>query len=283
MARRKRLLSAWLSAASLLAAAFVLVAPANAQTSTCTVSPADQAIDAEEQQMLTLVNDYRAANGKPPLGLNPDVTRAAAWFSRDQASKNYLSLDHVDSNGRFIPDRLTWCGVSYTSWAENVFAGSPDAEVAFSWWQNSPPHNANLLRDGVTLAGIARAFNAGTTYGWYWTLDLTAPTATFISGSTWYMNGTNTSSGLPGSSVSVFGVAALRNVPYQMVLATSGCNTTLAVLNPSNRFANTSGFIPRTVGVIPAGVAPGNYVICLKSAPDFSTPTGTTPVNFTVG
>jgi uncharacterized protein YkwD len=276
------LLPVWIAAACLLATAFVLVGPATAQTAPCPVSAEDQAIDSEEQQMLALINQYRTANGKLPLALNPGVTRAAAWFSRDQASKNYLSLNHFDSNGRFVPDRLTWCGVSYTAWAENVYAGSPEAEDAFLWWQNSPPHNENLLRDTVTLAGIARAFQPGTTYGWYWTLDLTAPPATFIAGSTWYMNGTNASTGLPGSSVSVFGVAALRNVPYQMVLATSGCNTTVAVLNPSNRFANTSGFIPRTIGVIPAATPPGTYAICFKSGPELSTPTGTTPVNFTL-
>lgn len=276
------LLSVWLAMAGLGASTVALVGPATAQTTSCTVSPADQAIDAEEQRMLTLVNEYRAANGKRPLALNPDVTRAAAWFSRDQASKNYLSFNHVDSNGRYIPERLSWCGVTFAGWAENVYAGTPDAESTFLWWKNSSSHNANLLRDTVSLAGIARAFNAGTTYGWYWTLDLTAPPRTTIVGGTWYPDGTTVSSGSVGTTVSAFAVGAFENLGYQMVLATDDCNSTVAVLNPTRRFADNTGFLSRTVGRIPAGTPAGNYEVCFKSTPDISEPTATGPTTFTL-
>ena len=147
--------------------------PAGAQTAACPVSAQDQAVDAEEQALLGLINQYRQANGKNALALHADVTRAAAWFSRDMATKNYFPYDHVDANGRNIGQRLTWCGVSYSNWAENIYAGSPGAQAVFDAWKNSSSHNVNMLRDGVTSAGIARAYDAGSTYGWYWTLDLT--------------------------------------------------------------------------------------------------------------
>ena len=151
---------------------------ASAQTTTtCPVSRTDQAIDSEEQTLLNLINQYRQEHGKNALAMHPTVSRAAAWFSRDMATKNYFPYDHVDSNGRTIGQRLSWCTASFTNWAENIYAGRPDAQSVFTAWRNSSGHNANMLRDGVTSAGIARAYGAGTTYGWYWTLDLTNSSA----------------------------------------------------------------------------------------------------------
>jgi uncharacterized protein YkwD len=151
-----------------------LGSPATAQTtSSCPVSSTDQAIDSEEQALLNLINQYRQQYGKNALTMHPTVTRAAAWFSRDMATKNYFPYNHVDSNGRTVDQRLSWCGASFTNWAENIYAGRSDAQSVFTAWRNSSGHNANMLRDGVTSAGIGRAYGAGTTYGWYWTLDLT--------------------------------------------------------------------------------------------------------------
>lgn len=147
--------------------------PAGAQTAACSVSAQDQAIDAEEQALLGLINQYRQANGKNALAMHSDVARAAAWFSRDMATRNYFPYNHVDSNGRSIDQRLNWCAVSFSNWAENIYAGSPAAQAVFDAWRASSTHNTNMLRDGVTSAGIARAYDAGSTYGWYWTLDLT--------------------------------------------------------------------------------------------------------------
>jgi uncharacterized protein YkwD len=151
-------------------------AGAGKATAACPVSSQDQAIDAQERALLDLVNQYRVANGLNALAFQTRVTRAASWFSRDMATKNYFPPDHVDSNGRAINQRLTWCGSKFTNWAENIYAGSPDAQTVFDAWKASSIHNANMLRTGVTAAGIARAYNAGSTYGWYWTLDLTNTT-----------------------------------------------------------------------------------------------------------
>ena len=147
--------------------------PAGAQAAGCSVSALDQAIDTEEQALLGLINQYRQAYGKNALGMHSDVTRAAAWFSRDMASKDYFPYNHIDSNGRGIDQRLIWCGVSFSNWAENVYAGSASAQAVFDAWRASSTHNTNMLRDGVTSAGIARAYQADSTYSWYWTLDVT--------------------------------------------------------------------------------------------------------------
>ena len=36
-------------------------------------------------------------------------------------------------------------------------------------WKNSPGHNQNMLDGSWTEIGIGRAYNSGSTYGWYWT------------------------------------------------------------------------------------------------------------------
>jgi uncharacterized protein YkwD len=213
-------------------------APAGQAQATCAVSPADQTIDSEELAFLTLLNNHRATNGLPALSFHPDVTRAAAWFSRDMASKNYTSANHVDSNGRDIPTRLSWCGVTWGAWAENIFWGDGTAAGAFDWWKNSPTHNTNMLSPNVFTAGVARAFDPGSTFGWYWTLDFTDsrrdPVANFDndldsdisvfrpSTSTWYVT---------GGTVIPFGTAG--DVPVVGDYDGDG-NADIAVFRPSS-------------------------------------------------
>ncbi len=282
MAPRKNLLLSTLVSVALVAGmSAVGVAPAGSLTN-CTVSASEQAIDAEEQQLLVLINQYRAQHGRGPLSFSPDVTRAAAWFSRNMADTNTFPADHRDTLGRDVGTRLTECDVRWSRYAENIAAGPPDAQSIFNLWKDSPSHNTNMLDPNVTLAGIARAYGPNTQYGWYWTLDLTAPPATTITGSTWYSDGTNAKSGGPGTTVRAYAVGAFVNVPYQLVLATSGCASTVAVLNPNTRFANSSGFIGTTVGTVPSGSPPGNYVVCFRSTADISPPVATGPVAFTL-
>jgi len=99
-----------------------------------------------------------------------------------------------------------------------------------------------------------------------------------INGSTWYSDGSNSTSGGVGTAVSVFGVGAFANVPYRMVLAAPGCGVVVAVLNPVLRYATTSGYLGRTVGTVPAGVPAGTYTACFKNAS--GSPTATGPVAF---
>lgn len=165
-----------LAVALVVGCAFIgLDVPAGgAQTGTCPVSAADQTIDTEEFNLVVLINQYRHDNGLKALTMHPDVTRAASWFSRDMASMNYFPANHVDSLGRDIPTRIAACGAVYNNWAENIYAfNSGLATDTFTGWKNSPVHNTNMLSPNVSSAGIARAFDAASTYGWYWTLDLT--------------------------------------------------------------------------------------------------------------
>ena len=265
-----------------------LPGPAGAQTASCTVSSSDLTIDAEEQRLLDLVNTYRVNNGRTPLTMDPAVTRAAAWFSRDMATRNYFAGDHVDMNGRNIPTRLTWCGVAWQAWRENIYAGSPDAGVVFEAWRTSAVHNTNLLASDITLAGVARSFNAASQFGWYWVMDYTTPTAgsrAVVAGNTWYSNGAKARSGPAGTVVQAYAVGALQNVPYRLVLGSGtesqACATTVQVLNPTVVFAGPNGLIGRVTGTVQAGIAPGTYKLCFEDS-STGNHTGTGGATFTV-
>ena len=128
-------------------------------------------IDAEEQAFLTLINDYRQQNGQQPLALSSALTRASAWKSQDLGANNYFAHDDL-----YVPrswdQRIRDCGYSYNTWiGENIAAGNAAATDTFDQWRNSPGHNANMLSANYSAIGIARAYNAGAAYGWYWSTD----------------------------------------------------------------------------------------------------------------
>jgi uncharacterized protein YkwD len=133
----------------------------------CTVT---DTFDSEEAQFLTLINNYRAQNGRSALTVSTNLNRAAAWMVVDMATKNYFA--HTDSLGRAPSQRATDCG--YPGGAgENLAAGTnrSTAQTAFDAWKNSAGHNANMLNASYRQIGIARYWTGSSTYGWYWATD----------------------------------------------------------------------------------------------------------------
>src|SRR5438132_4878275 len=50
-------------------------------------------------------------------------------------------------------------------------AGTARAADSFKMWHESPEHNANMLGSHYTVIGIARAYSATSTFGWYWATE----------------------------------------------------------------------------------------------------------------
>ncbi len=139
--------------------------PAAEALTNCTVS--DLSTDAEEAAFLTLINAYRAQNGRGALTISTNLSRAATWHGTDMGAKGYFS--HTDSLGRSPSARARDC--DYPGGAgENIAAGTiwDTAQEAFDAWRNSSGHNANMLNSSYTKIGIARVFVSGSRYGWYW-------------------------------------------------------------------------------------------------------------------
>jgi hypothetical protein len=131
---------------------------------------ADVTIDSEERAFLNLINSYRAQNGAGALTISVNLNRAASWMAVDLGAKNYFS--HTDSLGRDPSRRVQDCGFPGGA-GENIAAGTvtDTAQEAFDLWRNSPGHNSNMLNASYRQIGIARAYAAGSTYGWYWVTD----------------------------------------------------------------------------------------------------------------
>lgn len=289
MARRnpRRLLGGLLVAVAAASLTVLAPSPARAQVA-CPVNSGDLAVDSEEQQLLDLVNQYRADNGRSALAMDTAVTRPATWFSRDMATGNYFPLDHIDRNGRTIPQRLTWCGVAYNAWRENIYGGSPEAQVVFDAWQASSTHNTNMLATDITLAGVARSFNGPSEFDWYWVMNYTSPVAApvaVVAGSSWYTSGEKSRSGPVGTAIRAYAVNAFQNVPYRMVLGTGpsdkACQTIVQVLNTNVVFAGPNGLIGTVTGTVRAGIAPGTYKLCFEDS-SAGNSTGTGGTTFTV-
>jgi uncharacterized protein YkwD len=134
----------------------------------CTV---DASIDAEEQELLRLINAHRRDNGLDPLALSSRLSRAAAWKARHMAEGDYFSHDD-DGTGRNFVDRIRDCGYRENTWlGENIAAGHETALRTFDQWRDSPGHNANMLNEDFRAIGIGRHYDGGSEYGWYWVTD----------------------------------------------------------------------------------------------------------------
>ena len=128
-------------------------------------------IDSEEQQMLNLINQHRANNGRAPLQFSDTLNKAAQWKSDHMANANYFAHDDTPISRTWI-QRIRDCGYGYQTYiGENIAAGMDTAAEAFDAWKNSPGHNANMLGSSYAAIGIGRAYNASSTYDWYWTTE----------------------------------------------------------------------------------------------------------------
>ncbi len=134
-----------------------------------TPTPSSTELDSEEKILVAKLNQYRQDKGLARLTLNQNIVNAAKWLSQDMATRNYLN--HTDSLNRDPFTRVAAFGYAFLR-GENIGAGVETGSEMFEAWKASPDHNANLLDSSYTTLGVGRAYNAGSTSKWYWTLDL---------------------------------------------------------------------------------------------------------------
>jgi uncharacterized protein YkwD len=148
----------------------LLVAALSVSVATSPLGIASPQAGQDEETLLDLINDHRADNGLSPLNISPTLTDVGAWMSQDMAEKDYFS--HTDSLGRDPFQRMADFGYNYNTWkGENLAAGSDTPEMTFQLWRDSPGHNANMLNANFVVVGLAKAYDADSTYGWYWAAE----------------------------------------------------------------------------------------------------------------
>jgi uncharacterized protein YkwD len=114
----------------------------------------------------SMISQYRQNNGLGAVVVDPALVKLAEAQSLAMASQN--KLDH-DVRAP-LPKRLNSSGYPATVAVENVSAGYHTLAEAFSGWRDSPPHRANMLKNGVTKLGIAASYAPNTKYKVFWTL-----------------------------------------------------------------------------------------------------------------
>jgi uncharacterized protein YkwD len=115
-----------------------------------------------------MISLYRQNNGLGAVVVDPELMKLAEQQSQAMAGQNRLDHDVKAP----LAKRLNASGYPATLAVENVSAGYHTLAEAFSGWRDSPPHRANMLKNGVTKLGIAASYAPNTKYKVFWTLIL---------------------------------------------------------------------------------------------------------------
>ncbi len=120
------------------------------------------------EEILRLVNQKRCAAGRVPLTLNTNLNNAAQTHSNRMAQLNFFS--HNDpQNGSTPFTRIAAAGYPGGYVGENIAAGYGTAQAAFTAWWKSSGHKRNIMDRSYRHMGLGYAYDAGSTYGHYWT------------------------------------------------------------------------------------------------------------------
>ncbi len=125
--------------------------------------------DSQELAFLTIINRYRRRHNRRPLQLSATLGAAAEHHSLDMAAKDYTS--HTLSDGTSAQQNILDHLYVGNYWGENIAAGTnwDTAAEPFGFWKNSDVHRHNMLNGNFESIGIGRAYNANSTWKWYWT------------------------------------------------------------------------------------------------------------------
>jgi uncharacterized protein YkwD len=131
-----------------------------------------------ENQMLTLINQARAARGLPALNDNNNLADVARWRSKDMWDRNYFDHNIPRPPGGKVFDELRRRGICYTVAGENIGVNNYPDDVAtqtiFNGWMKSDGHRALILAKGFNRVGIGAFKGKGSDYPkHFWTAVFT--------------------------------------------------------------------------------------------------------------
>ncbi len=135
-------------------------------------TPAPSASPTFAEQVFTLTNAYRLANGAEPLLLNSELNAAAQAFAESMATLQFF--DHTAPDGSTPGDRMAAAGYNGWTWGENIAYGYNTPDQVMKGWINSSGHRANILSKNYKDIGIGYTVSnkAGNTA--YWVQDFGA-------------------------------------------------------------------------------------------------------------
>ena len=128
--------------------------------------------DPQERAFLRQINSYRKKRGLTQLVVDTSLMRAAHAHSVDMTKVSRVTGHNM--RGGITPRqnfRKHGYPVNGAVIGENLAMGTSrdSGAEAFDAWQGSSTHNRTMLDGRFQAIGIARVYDANSTYGWYWT------------------------------------------------------------------------------------------------------------------
>jgi uncharacterized protein YkwD len=130
----------------------------------CTNTTTSYSPESEERDLVDLINDFRAQNGRGSLVIHEGLGAAAKHHSQNMANKDYFAHKAPEKNIRCH-------GYSYHTYGENIAGGYESAADTFEQWLNSSGHRKMMLEKSFKEIGVGRAYNQNAKWDWYWTAD----------------------------------------------------------------------------------------------------------------
>jgi hypothetical protein len=115
-----------------------------------------EALSAEEQELVALVNQVRVDAGLPALQADTGLAAVARAHSLDMATTGFFS--HSSPTTGEMGDRLSVAGVDFRAAGENI-ALNQDVRSAHDALVQSAPHRENILNPEVTHLGVGIVSN----------------------------------------------------------------------------------------------------------------------------
>jgi uncharacterized protein YkwD len=119
----------------------------------------------EESNMISLVNQKRAAVNCPALIRDQTLTDAANRHAADMRDRSVV--DHTGSDGSTPQSRIADAGFTPASATGEIMYWSEQAsdyKAAVDWWMNSPTHKAIIEDCKYTHVGFGVLYPNGTKY-----------------------------------------------------------------------------------------------------------------------
>lgn len=126
--------------------------------------PSDSSVQKNyAQQVLELVNEERAKEGKSPLALDQKLCEAAAVRAEEIVSQ----FSHTRPDGTACFTALKQIGISYRTAGENIAAGQSTPAAVMDSWMHSEGHRANIMSSDFGKLGVGFV-QAPEGYQYYW-------------------------------------------------------------------------------------------------------------------
>ena len=111
---------------------------------------------AVQQLMFEAINTYRLANGLDELLYSDTLEEAADFQAQDMYARSFF--DHTNPDGEGPMDRAVAAGFCRPRLVgENIAYGQQSVNEVQVGWQNSPGHNANMLRADFVFVGMGHS------------------------------------------------------------------------------------------------------------------------------